>query len=378
MHYEFNSKHISVYNRFSRKSHQADHKLQFSSQLHYSSGRPHHLSGSGEGEFSVFLQDILSGILSPKHLLNESTDILLPDSTSATDITINVQNAQGETKTLSLKAVIGGISKRLLRRLLDENSNIFTWKLLNSSVNFFKTTRTNGRIITIRETELLPIPFLYPDGALKVVAAGIETSLSGTAGQPVALNLYRLRQKLFQTNQKLASVFDIYSGSTKSCTIVITPGTVSRERYLLEFLNSYGAYERIEVTGIGNIESEIESDSTYQIYDESIDDYIEARERQSARDKLQVESGYRNTEELVHLMDMLASDDIKILGLSGRNIRVNAVADNLTHAIRSTVPESIKMTLHFVDSDVRYTGSLSEDEIGNPRIHTEQFTPQFN
>lgn len=40
MHYEFNSKHISVYNRFSRKSHQADYKLQFSSQLHYSSGRP--------------------------------------------------------------------------------------------------------------------------------------------------------------------------------------------------------------------------------------------------------------------------------------------------------------------------------------------------
>jgi hypothetical protein len=172
------------------------------------------------------------------------------------------------------------------------------------------TTDEFFRFITIRETELLPIPFLYPDGALKVVAAGIETSLSGTAGQPVALNLYRLRKKLFQTNQKLASVFDIYSGSTKSCTIVITPGTVSRERYLLEFLNSYGAYERIEVTGIGNIESEIESDSTYQIYDESIDDYIEARERQSARDKLLVESGYRNTEELVHLMDMLASDEL--------------------------------------------------------------------
>lgn len=335
-------------------------------------------TGSGEGDFSVFIQDILAGIVSPSTLLNESADVLMTDTGTTKHVRIDVTNTEGNSTSVSITAVIGGISKRTLRRLNDEFSNVFTWKLLNSSTNFFKTTRTNSRIITIRETELLPIPFLYPDVALSVVASGITTTLPGTPKEPYALNLYRLRNNLFHQHNLLTSVFDIYAGDVKACTIVIIPGTTSRERYLLEFLNSYGAYERIEVTGIGNIESEIKSDETYQVYDESIDDYIDARERQSSKDRLLVESGYRSPEELIHLMDMLASDDIKILGLDGRNIRVNAVAENLAYAVRSTAPESLKITLQFVDSDARYTGSLSDDELGNPRIHTEQFTHQFN
>ena len=204
-------------------------------------------TGSGEGDFSVFIQDILAAIVQPTTLYNESVDVLLSATGRAKDITITVTNTEGGEVTLTLKALIGGVSKRTLRRLNDENSNIFTWKLLNSTGNFFQTTRGNGRIFTIRETELLPIPFIYPDAELKVVAAGIATPLPGTTGDPVALNLYRLRKNLFETNHVLASVFDVYSGETKACTIVITPGTVTRERYLLEFLNSYGAYERMSL-----------------------------------------------------------------------------------------------------------------------------------
>lgn len=335
-------------------------------------------TGSGEGDFSVFIQDILSSVVYPSTLVNESSDVLMTDAGTTKDIRIDITNTEGNSASVSITAVIGGVSKRTLRRLNDEFSNVFTWKLLNSSTNFFKTTRTNNRIITIRETELLPISFLYPDVALKVVAGGVTTALPGTPKEPRALNLYRLRNNLFHSHNILVSVFDIYAGDVKACTIVITPGTISRERYLLEFLNSYGAYERIEVTGIGNIESEITTDQTYQVYDEIIDDYIDARERQTSKDKLLVESGYHSSEELIHLMDMLASDDIKILGLDGRNIRVNAIAENLAYASRATVPESLKLTLQFVDSDARYTGSLSDDELGNPRIHTEQFSQQFN
>lgn len=335
-------------------------------------------TGSGEGDFSIFIQDILAAIVQPATLYNESVDVLISATGSAKDITIAVTNTEGGEVTLTLKALIGGVSKRTLRRLNDENSNIFTWKLLNSEGNFFQTTRGTGRIFTLRETELLPIPFIYPDGELKVVASGITTTLPGTTGDPVALNLYRLRKNLFETSHVLASVFDIYSGEIKACTIVITPGTVSRERYLLQFLNSYGAYERIEVTGIGSIEHKAADEETYFVYDELVDDYVEARERQSGTDTLKVDSGYRSPEELVYLIDMLSSDDIKILGLDGRNIKVIATADNLASAARATTPESIKLTLRFAESEHHHTGSLLDDDFGSPRIHTEQFTPEFN
>ena len=335
-------------------------------------------TGSGEGDFSIFIQDILAAIVQPATLYNESVDVLISATGSAKDITITVTNTEGGEVTLTLKALIGGVSKRTLRRLNDENSHIFTWKLLNSEGNFFQTTRGTGRLFTIRETELLPIPFIYPDGELKVIASGITTTLPGTTGDPVALNLYRLRKNLFETSHVLASVFDIYSGEIKACTIVITPGTVSRERYLLQFLNSYGAYERIEVTGIGSIEHKAADEETYFVYDELVDDYVEARERQSGTDTLKVDSGYRSPEELVYLIDMLSSDDIKILGLDGRNIKVIATADNLASAARATTPESIKLTLRFAESEHHHTGSLLDDDFGSPRIHTEQFTPEFN
>ena len=336
-------------------------------------------TGSGEGNFFIFIQEILANVVQPAQLYNESEDILLQAENCSKNITINISNNDGNTQTLSLKVFIGGVSKRILRHLNDENKNVFIWKLMNPEGNFFQTTRTSGKLITIRETELLPIPFIYPEGGIiKVVANNIETTLIGVTGQPVALNLYRLRKKLFDTHRIFASVFEIYVGEIKSCTIVITPGTISQERYLLQFLNSYGSYELIEITGTGSIQREAEQENTFSTYDEVIDDYVESWERLSGRESMTVESGYRTNDELIHLIDMLSSDDIKILGLNGRNIRVNVTAENLTRASRATSPESIKLSLRFADSEQRYTSSITEDDFGSARIHTEQFTQQFN
>lgn len=336
-------------------------------------------TGSGEGDFFVFIQDILADIVQPTQLYNESGDILLMRDNCTKNVMISISNAAGETKVLSLRIYIGGVSKRMLRHLHDENKNVFIWKLMNPEGNFFQTTRTTDKLITIRETELYPLAFIYPAGGIvKIVANNIETTVAGAVGQAVALNLYRLRKQLFETHHVLASVFDVYVGETKSCTIVITPGTVSRERYLLQFLNSYGAYELIEITGTGSIKRENNEDNTYNVYDEVIDDYIESWERSSGRESMSVESGYRTNDELIHLIDMLSSDDIRILGLDGRNIRVNATAENLTRAARATSPESIKLTLRFADSEERSTGSFPDDNFGSARIHTEQFTQQFN
>ena len=336
-------------------------------------------TGSGEGNFFIFIQDILASVVQPAQLYNEAEDVLLHAEECSRNVTIKVTNLDRDSKELSLKVFIGGVSKRMLRHLNDENKSIFIWKLMNPEVNFFQTTRTTGKLITIRETEILPLPFIYPDGGImRVIANGTETTVIGVASQPVALNLYRLRKQLFDVHHILASVFDVYIGETKSCTIVITPGTISRERYLLQFLNSYGAYELIEITGIGKIKHEKDKDNSYKVYDEVIDDYVESWERLSGRESMTVESGYRTNDELIHLIDMLSSDDIKILGLDGRNIRVNVTADNLTRAARASSPETLKLTLRFADSEQRCTGSFTDDNLGDPRIHTEQFTKQFN
>lgn len=81
-----------------------------------------------------------------------------------------------------MKVVIGGISKWLLCCLLDENSNIFIWKLFNLLVNFFKIICINGWIIIIWEIEFLFIFFFYLDGVLKIVVVGIEIFLFGIVG----------------------------------------------------------------------------------------------------------------------------------------------------------------------------------------------------
>ena len=75
---------------------------------------------------------------------------------------------------------------------------------------------------------------------------------------------------------------------------------------------------------------------------------------------------------------MLSSDDIKILGIDGRNIKVNVTAENLSSAARSTEPSSVKLTLKFAETEHRHTGSLTDENFGSPRIHTEQFSEHFN
>ena len=336
-------------------------------------------TGSGEGNFFIFIQEILANVVQPAQLYNESEDILLQAENCSKNITINISNNDGNTQTLSLKVFIGGVSKRILRHLNDENKNVFIWKLMNPAGNFFQTTRTSGKLITIRETELLPIPFIYPrrrnnQSRCQQHRNNFNWSNRSTGcPKPIPPS-----KKLFDTHHIFASVFEIYVGEIKSCTIVITPGTISQERYLLQFLNSYGSYELIEITGTGSIQREAEQENTFSTYDEVIDDYVESWERLSGRESMTVESGYRTNDELIHLIDMLSSDDIKILGLNGRNIRVNVTAENLTRASRATSPESIKLSLRFADSEQRYTSSITEDDFGSARIHTEQFTQQFN
>ena len=253
--------------------------------------------GSGEtGNFFVFIDEILSAILSPTHYTGEETDIILSTSSNLKEYTIEVNNQTGDRQTLQHKVLLGGISKRAF----------------------------------------------------------------------------------FSKNNMLASQFEIITVEGKAVTIVISPANIEKERYYIEFLNSYGAYECIEVTGKPTLDQDKGEDEVYGKYDEEVNDYTESRERVNTVDNLHVQTGFKTEKELMFILDMLSSDEIYLIGYGNRGIKVNASADSLAIAKNMNTPQSLPITLRFCDSEKHFTQELNSNDFNNPRIHTDVFSKQFN
>lgn len=337
--------------------------------------------GSGEkGDFYVFIDEILSAILASVRYSGQETDIILNTSGNLKEYTVNVANTEGENKTLQHKVILGGISKRAMRHLNQEGSNIFTFKLLNAAGNFFMSTRSETRILTIRETEIRPLLFIAPKTTFTVtVSEGISKEITGLlVGKCYALNLDALRRYFFDSENILASQFIVSTDEGTAVTIIILPANVAKERYYLEFLNSYGAYECIDVTGKPTLDQDSGEEETYGKYDELVNDYIESRERVRTVDTIHVQTGFKTNNELMFLLDMLSSDDIYLLGYEDREIKVNASADSLAVAKTMDQPQSLPITLRFTDSERHFTQALQGADFDNPRIHTQEFSKEFN
>lgn len=337
-------------------------------------------SGSGEaGSFFVHINEILSSMVSPTLFCGLETEIILPVTGTLKAYTVELSNTTGDALTLNHIAVLGGISKRALRHLKADGSNIFTFKLMNSAGNFFMTTRSTSRQICIRETEIKPLLFIAPAAQITVQAEnGVTKTIDCCVGTCYALNIEAVRKAFFVENNILANRFDIFTTDGLAVTIIITPSYVEKERYYLDFLNSYGAYERIEVTGKPELGHDDADGDTYSAYDDMVDDYVECRERVSSVDMLTVNTGFKGESELMFLLDMLSSDDIRLIGYEDREIKVNVSADSLAVAKNMAEPQELTLKLRFADSEKHFTQALLGSDFDNPRIHSSEFEMTFN
>lgn len=330
--------------------------------------------GNGEGEFHVFIQDILKHAVSPWEFRQTSEEII-DCGDSATDIIITAENETGDVASTTITAVTGGISKRELRRMNSLNTNIFTLKLLNPDANFFKSTRSGGNIVYLKESELNPLSFIAPSASLILAADAIKKTYNLIIGKAYALNLQEIRKAIYLEHGIIPSVFTI-----GGATIIIEESPITQNRYIIEFLNSYSAYERIEVTGSGELKYEEKEESIYSSYDDLVDDYVDIRDRKKSRGSFNVSTGLLSSSDLAFILDMISSDDVKLVGDNSRHYKVIPQADNLVAASRSTEPFSLKITLKFDESDEFYSGELADfdNTVNQNRIHTEQFTKEFN
>lgn len=338
--------------------------------------------GNGIGEFRVNIAEIVETGITDARILSDNTEHLLAVSGLSAEVTIHVVNEGEEEDNLSFTAWKGGISKKEFRRLRNMGTDIFSLKFLNESCNFFFTTRSNDWRITMRETELYPLCFIYPGHELKIteLLTGQSLAVPGTTGNFYALNLEAVRLKFFTDYGVLANLFDVYSGETFALRIGIEQSPTVRERYRLRFLNSYGVYEVFSLEGEASVTPGMDEDedAVFRRYDEITDDYYSDRIRTEIQEAVTVKTGFKRPQEIRFLLDLLSSDDVYLAGYGREEIKVIPSAEEFSYRVRPDAPQNVTLKLTFAEKESNWTGEITESGYRKPRVHSKEFSKQFN
>lgn len=255
------------------------------------------------------------------------------------------------------KCYPGGISHRLMRYLSAQGTDIFTAKFCNPRTNFLLSTRTNGSLITMRETEIGP---LYCIGiGLPIVISDLHghsyTLTPPADGKIYAINLPEIR-RIFFLEGALASYFSISVRNKVIAVVIITPG--NENSLILMFRNSLGMYEKIELSGVINIQPEIKKQDIVLKYDYLTNDFSKTTERSGYTPVLSVESGYKTNEELGFIQEFLLSDDIYLVN-GDELIRVMVSSTKMKYKRPMTDPTSIEIKITFCE-DEQYGLTVAE------------------
>ena len=338
--------------------------------------------GNGIGEFRVNIAEIVETGITGARILPDNTDHILAVSGLSAEVTIHVVNEGEEEDNLSFTAWKGGISKKEFKRLRNMGTDIFSLKFLNESCNFFFTTRSNDWRIMMRETELYPLCFIYPGHELKIMEllTGQSFSIPGTVGNFYALNLEAVRLKFFTDYGVLANLFDVYSGDTFALRIGIEQSPTVRERYRLRFLNSYGVYEVFSLEGEASVTPGMDEDedAVFRRYDEITDDYYSDRIRTEIQEAVTIKTGFKRPQEIRFLLDLLSSDDVYLAGYGREEIKVIPSAEEFSYRVRPDAPQNVTLKLMFADKESNWTGEITESGYRKPKVHSKEFSKQFN
>ena len=338
--------------------------------------------GNGIGEFRVNIAEIVETGITDARILSDNTEHLLAVSGLSAEVTIHVVNEGEEEDNLSFTAWKGGISKKEFRRLRNMGTDIFSLKFLNESCNFFFTTRSNDWRITMRETELYPLCFIYPGHELKIteLLTGQSLAVPGTTGSLYALNLEAVRLKFFTDYGVLGNLFDVYSGETFALRIGIEQSPTVRERYRLRFLNSYGAYEVFSLEGEASVTPGMDEDedAVFRRYDEITDDYYSDRIRTEIQEAVTIKTGFKRPQEIRFLLDLLSSDNVYLSGYGQEEIQVIPSAEEFSYRVRPDAPQNVTLKLTFAEKESNWTGEITESGYRKPGVHSKEFSKQFN
>lgn len=280
--------------------------------------------------------------------------------------------------------VPGGISRRNLKHQIQSGRDIFQARFLNPSENFFLTTRTASRLLTIKETELYPLYFLVESSGTSIVikecATGATYEARNLDAGVAVLDVAAARRHFSERENVLASVFDVYYNSTLSCRIVVEHCEPSQERYRLKFRNSLGVFEIIELTGELSIGTEygVSEDSDFTCLDPDIAAFYTDRERLERKQTITVETGEKRPDEIYSLMDMLGSEDVYLLDFTATPLKVLPSIEEMTYMNSAESPQSYSLKLEISLSEINIMQEIIAMQGNSNNLFAKQFSKLFN
>jgi len=311
-------------------------------------------------EANISISDIVKSYMQTSKIENTSL-LVSPVSNPYLRVAV-LFNQNNSALNYSGRVFNGGIGKKMLRYLKEKNSDIFSYKFLNTDKQFFLTTRTSGRHIVVKENELSPLFFVATDKAYSVVTefGNVFTFPAMTNGDLYAFNMETLRQLSYDAYNRIPSYVGFLIDGKYVFDITIKEPARSPNKYIIQFLNSFSAFEKLEVTGKSVSEPEFAEDNAFSLYDSIVDDYIEQNNRLAIRETITADFGYKTLEEFFFMRDMLQSDKRILFDQSGNSYEARISVDNFSHDLVPTEPGSVQLKIRMIESDVNYSPEIDE------------------
>lgn len=259
-----------------------------------------------------------------------------------------------DTMLFAGDAFRGGVSKSFSKYLIKNHiKDIFEYRLDNKYRQFLFTTRTNGKDVHVKYTELLPFVFMHPGGLISFcseyedVIESVYISRYNICLLDISLLCSEFNRLYGYIPKKIEVLLD---GRTPFYFILESP-VLTEERCLVRFKNSLGAFEVIELTGRAYQAPQFDEEFTWQ---ENVGEntFEERRDRLSSRETVEVESGFKTREEMDFLQDMIKSDEAYFIYPDGIEQRCHVTVDTMRFRNRIVSSTSIPLKIRMVDDEV--------------------------
>lgn len=283
----------------------------------------------------------------------------------------------------------GGVCRQAYRECLAVNSDIFRERFLNYSSNFFLSTRSSGRILSVKESELFPLYFLVEDKSgsnkayieISALFAGQTISFRNLGTGLYVLNLEALRYCFAEKYDIFPSVFNVSVNGGAGCRVIIRDTDPAVENHTFIFRNSLGVPEVVSLEGILSLSPTLGEDESdvFRRFDSTINDFYSDRERLALNVSAEIEVIASTPDEVNSLLDFAASDEVSYISSDGQKLRVIPSIEDLTFNKRITAPCRMKVKLQPSDSDLNITRIFNNVTFGKKsRLFSNEFDKTFN